>query len=150
MPPHSLRPATTGDLELCYEITKDAMRDHVVQTWGDWNEDEQRAKHRQNYTPATHRIVLCGEAPAGLLAVEDEPQHVWLVKLYLLQPFRGQGLGTRLLRQVIQEADDLRKPVRLRVLRVNHGAWRLYERHGFSVVGEEPERLFMVRDAGGA
>ena len=126
------------------------MRDYVIQTWGSWNEDEQREKHRQNYTPSTCRIVTCAEKDVGLLAVEDEPDHLWLVKLYLHHSFRGLGLGTGLLQQVIQEAAELGKPIRLRVLRVNQGAQRLYHRHGFTVVGEEPERLFMVRSASGA
>jgi ribosomal protein S18 acetylase RimI-like enzyme len=33
---------------------------------------------------------------------------------------------------------------------VNTGAQRFYLRHGFKVVGEEPERLFMVRPLGEA
>ena len=126
------------------------MREYVIQTWGHWNEDEQRAKHQQNYTPSTYRIVMCGQEEAGLLAVEDEPDHLWLVKLYLRTSFRRLGLGTCLLHQVVQEATELRKPIRLRVLRVNQGAQRLYQRHGFTVVGEEAERLFMVRAASGA
>ena len=33
------------------------MREYVIQTWGAWNEDEQRERHLQNYTPSTYRIV---------------------------------------------------------------------------------------------
>jgi GNAT superfamily N-acetyltransferase len=148
--PYTLRPAQLSDLEVTYEITRDAMRDNVIKTWGEWKDDEQREKHLQNYTPATHRIVLYEDAEVGLLAVEEEPSYLWLVKLYLRSPFRGAGLGTALLQQVIREAAELGKAIRLRVLRVNEGAQRLYLRHGFSVVGEEPERLFMVRRTSGA
>jgi GNAT superfamily N-acetyltransferase len=147
--PYTLCPAHESDLALTYEITRDAMRDYVIQTWGLWDEEEQRHKHQQNYTPTTHRIVLCGAKAAGLLAVEIEHSHLWLVKLYLRKPVRGRGLGTSLLRLVIEEADQLGKPVRLRVLKVNEGAQRLYRRHGFAVVGETPERLFMVRSTCG-
>jgi GNAT superfamily N-acetyltransferase len=143
--PYALRPADAGDLDLTYEITRDAMREYVIQTWGEWNEHEQREKHFQNYTPATHRIVQCGQSEVGLLAVEEEPSYLWLVKLYLRQQVRGAGLGTALLQQVFREAAEVNKPVRLRVLKANHGAQRLYLRHGFKVVGEEPERVFMVR-----
>jgi GNAT superfamily N-acetyltransferase len=147
---YSLRPANSGDLELTYEITRDAMREYVIQTWGAWNEDEQREKHLQNYTPSTYRIVLRDGEGIGLVAVEDETDHLWLVKIYLLKSRRRFGIGTSLLQQVINEAEQLHKPVRLRVLRVNQDAQRLYLRHGFAVVGEEPERLFMVRRASGA
>ncbi len=146
---HRLRSATAEDLGLSYEITKDAMRRYVEQTWDLWDESEQLQKHRDNYTPETHRIIEVGSAVAGLLATEDLPSHVWLVKLYLLSTFRGQGIGTEVLSRVLQEAEELGKPVRLRVLRVNTRAQALYLRHGFNVVDESPERLFMERAASG-
>lgn len=162
-----LRPATPADLDLTFAITEDAMRGYVEATWGRWDAAEQRAKHEANFTPQTHRIIevsagLHGDAaqaeappdgdaggadrvPAGFVAVEDLPEHLWLVKLYLLAPFRGQGLGSAVLRGVMANAAALGKPVYLRVLRVNTGAQALYRRHGFAVVGEAPERLFMQR-----
>ena len=146
----ALRPAVEEDLDVTYEITREAMRQYVEETWGEWDEDDQRAKHRQNFEPATHRLVLVGSAVAGLVAVEVEPEYFWLVKLYLKAAYRGQGLGTALLLQVLQEAEGLGKATRLRVLKVNTRAKALYSRHGFQVVGEEPERYFMVRPCGGA
>jgi GNAT superfamily N-acetyltransferase len=123
------------------------MREYVIQTWGAWNEDEQRERHLQNYTPSTYRIVVRNGEEIGLVAVENEPDHLLLAKLYLNRSSRRLGIGTSLLQQVIQEADLLHKPVRLRVLRVNRDAQRLYLRHGFAIVGEEPARLFMLRRA---
>jgi len=137
--------ATFDDLELAYEITRDAMRDYVEQTWGRWDEIEQRQKHRNDYTPDTHRLVEVGNVVVGFVATENLPDHVWLVKLYLLSSFRGQGIGTAVLEQVLQEADELAKPVRLRVLRVNTRAQALYVRHGFRVVEHALERIFMER-----
>ena len=111
------------------------MCEHVIQTWGAWDEDAQREKHLQNYTPSTYRIVVRDGEEIGLVAVEDEADHVWLVKLYLLRSSRRLGIGSSLLQQVIHEAEQSHKPVRLRVLRVNQDAQRLYLRHGFEVVG---------------
>jgi len=138
-----LRNATLDDLELTYEITRDAMCGYVEQTWGRWDEDEQFQKHRDNYTPDTHRLIEVGNAVAGFFATEDLPTHVWLVKLYLLRAFRGQGIGAALLTHILQDAGELGKPVRLRVLRVNTRAQALYARHGFKVFDETPERIFM-------
>jgi len=146
----ALRPATKDDLELTYEITRDAMRPYVEATWGEWNEEDQLLKHRANFEPSTTRLVLVGEKEVGLLSTEHEPQFLWLVKLYLLAAFRNQGLGSALLGIVVSEAEEVQKPVRLRVLRANMSAKRFYLRHGFAVVGEEPERYFMVRSRGEA
>lgn len=150
MPTLRLRDATADDLAVTYEITKDAMRGYVEQTWGKWDEDEQTRKHSENFTPETHEIVLLGDDIAGLLATEELPDHLWLVKLYLLRAFRGQGLGSAALRIVLRRAHSTGKPVRLRVLRVNTGAQQLYLRHGFRIVEHSPERLFMERAVGAA
>lgn len=145
MPMYSLRPARPDDLELTYRITEDAMRAYVEATWGPWVEADQRAKHALNYQAETHRLVLVGSQVAGLLAVEEHADHVWLVKVYLFEAWRNQGIGRRLVEQVIARGRELSKPVRLRVLRVNERARSLYESLGFRVVEEQPERFIMER-----
>jgi GNAT superfamily N-acetyltransferase len=145
MPAPHFRDATAEDLALTYEITKDAMRVYVEATWGAWEESEQSTKHRENFTPSTHQIILVEDRAAGLLATEDLPGYVWLVKVYLLAAYRGKGIGSQVLAGVIAHADSVGKPVRLRVLRVNTRARALYERLGFQVVEQTHERFFMER-----
>ena len=142
-PVMQLRAAQANDLELTYAITKDAMKAYIEQTWGRWDEAEQITKHADNFTPQTHRIILVGDAAAGLVAVEDFPTYVWLVKLYLLATHRGVGIGSQVLQGVIDAARAQGKPVQLRVLKVNMLAQALYARHGFKVIEESPERFLM-------
>ncbi|MFZ4649848.1 MAG: GNAT family N-acetyltransferase [Rubrivivax sp.] len=139
----SLRPARPDDLELTYRITENAMRPYVEATWGSWVEEEQRAKHVLNYRAETHQVVLVDSEVAGLLAVEEHADHVWLVKVYLFDAWRNQGIGRRLVEHVIARGRALSKPVRLRVLRVNVRARNLYESLGFRVIEERPERFIM-------
>jgi GNAT superfamily N-acetyltransferase/catechol 2,3-dioxygenase-like lactoylglutathione lyase family enzyme len=146
----AMRDAIAHDIDLAYEITREAMREYVEQTWGAWNEDEQIERHRTNYDPATHRFIEVDGEAAGLVAIEDLPEYIWLVKLYLRERYRGHGIGSRVVQEVIQQATRCRKPLRLRVLRVNTRAHALYLRHGFRVVSETPERFFMERAAGAA
>ena len=142
-----MRPATLDDLALTYEITKDAMRGYVEQTWGDWNEEEQLLKHRANFTPETYRIILIEDEVTGLVAVEEFPSYVWLVKLYLLAKYRGRGIGSQVLQGVQESAKSQGKPVTLRVLRVNKRAQELYAKHGFKVTEESAERMHMASGA---
>lgn len=147
MPRFQLRACSPADLELTYEITKQAMAGYVQETWGTWEDQEQIQKHREDFTPETHELVVVSGQTAGLIARELEPGHIWLVKLYLLPAYRNMGLGSAVLAHVLQEAHALGKLVRLRVLRVNTRAKRFYERHGFKVVREAPERFFMESGA---
>ncbi|TAK83319.1 MAG: GNAT family N-acetyltransferase [Aquabacterium sp.] len=147
MPFVRTRAATPDDLALTYAITEDAMRGYVEQTWGKWDEEEQLQKHRANFTPETCRIILVEGEVAGLFVVENFPSHVWLVKLYLLAAYRGQGIGSTVLQTVQEDARVQGKPVTLRVLRVNNRAQALYARHGFKVTEETAERLHMASGA---
>ena len=147
MPLLRMRPATPEDLALAHTITEDAMRGYVEETWGYWDEEEQLQKHRANFTPETYRMLLVEDEVAGLVAVEEFPSHVWLVKLYLLKKYRSQGIGSQVLQDVQRNAAILGKPVILRVLRVNKRAQALYAKHGFQVTEEDAERLHMASGA---
>ena len=137
-----LRPAAESDFETVFAITMAAMRAYVEATWGVWDAAEHRSRIRDSFDPATHRLVYVDGQLAGLLAVTEHPEHVQLVKVFLLPQFQGRGLGTRLVRQVMAQAAARGRPVRLRVLRVNP-AQRLYLRLGFVITDESPERLYM-------
>ncbi|MBM1220367.1 GNAT family N-acetyltransferase [Ponticoccus sp. SC2-23] len=56
--------------------------------------------------------------------------------LFVAAPFRGQGIGSRLLQSIVQEAADRGyDEVRLDVIDTNSRARALYEQRGFEAVG---------------
>ncbi len=76
------------------------------------------------------------------IAVERHATHTQVEDLYILPEFQNQGIGTAIILDIIEEAHQDCKPVRLRVL-TSSPAKVLYERLGFVVVHIEPERYFM-------
>jgi ribosomal protein S18 acetylase RimI-like enzyme len=143
----TLRAATSGDFDFGFEVTELAMRGYIEQTWGLWDDALHRRHHAATFTPDTHQVILVAGERAGILAVEPQPAHVQLEKLYLLPGARNRGVGAQVLRSVLQRAIAGGRRVRLRVLTVNTPAQRFYARHGFVVVTTTRERLFM--EAGG-
>jgi GNAT superfamily N-acetyltransferase len=141
-----LVPATEADFEAVYAITMATMLAYVEATWGAWSENEHRTRIRESFDPATHRMIHIDGERAGVLAVEEHTDRLQLVKVFLLAPYQGRGIGSTIVRQVMERGRSLGKPVCLRVLRVNP-AQRLYRRLGFVVTEETPERLFMRWDA---
>jgi GNAT superfamily N-acetyltransferase len=137
-----LRPAADSDFETVVAITMATMRAYVEATWGIWDEAEHRSRIRDSFEPSTHRLVHVDGQLAGLLAAKEHAEYTQLIKVFLLPPFQGRGIGTRLVRQVMAQAATQERPVRLRVLRVNP-AQRLYLRLGFVITDETPERLYM-------
>jgi ribosomal protein S18 acetylase RimI-like enzyme len=70
-----------------------------------------------------------------------------LKRIYVLKKLQGSGTGTRLMHEVLAwlEKDGPRR-LWIGVWSQNHGAQRLYERHGFSKVGEYEFPVGRVRD----
>ncbi|RPK29679.1 GNAT family N-acetyltransferase [Paenibacillus xylanexedens] len=66
---------------------------------------------------------------------------IWGV--YVAPPYRGSGLASRLLREVLDRGRHLEgiKQINLSVVTTNESARRLYERYGFEVYGIERNAL---------
>jgi len=79
-----------------------------------------------------------GDRLAGTLALNEESPTVGRVRWFLLEPaLRGQGLGRRLLDELIAEADDAGyELLLLDTFSELRTAARLYREHGFEVTAE--------------
>jgi GNAT superfamily N-acetyltransferase len=77
-------------------------------------------------------------------AVTTDIEVRWLEHYYLAPHRQGQGLGSAVLRTVLNGTDAHGWTVGLNVLR-GSAARRLYERHGFVVETQDPIDVFMTR-----
>jgi GNAT superfamily N-acetyltransferase len=138
----ALRLASLADSEFAYEVVCKTIRPYAEQTFGIWQEAQVRSLLGSNISAGFTKIIMTGARPAGILTVKELEDCVQLDQLFVLPAFQRNGIGTELVRDILQRARQLGVPVRLRVLRVNP-AKRLYERMGFFVTSEEPERFYM-------
>ncbi len=111
--------------------------------------EAQHAWWREHYTGASFDVVWLGGEPAGRLYVDEWVKEIRIVDISLLPEHRGAGLGTRLLRGVLERGDAAGKPVSIHVERFNP-ALRLYERLGFRPVEDKGVYLLMSRPPHGA
>ena len=109
------------------------MRAYVEQAFGSWDADIQRQRLEESFDPATYSLITIEKVRAGILVVEDRPSDLFLAKIFLLPEFQRRGIGTVLIGRLIEHATKERKPLRLRVLRVNAAARRLYARLVFAL-----------------
>jgi ribosomal protein S18 acetylase RimI-like enzyme len=107
----------------------------------------QRQQYEAGYPQAEHSIILLEGRPIGRWFVDESDREITLVDVALLPAFRNLGLGTHLLQQLLDRARTARKPVRLHVFKTNP-AMGLYQRLGFSKVGEEGMYLEMLCQPG--
>ena len=97
--------------------------------------EAQDAHYRRHYGDATFDVIEVDGEPAGRLYVHRGPREIRIVDVALTPPYRGRGLGTRLLRGVIAEAEESGRRLSIHV-EVHNPARRLYERLGFRPAGD--------------
>lgn len=126
-----LRQATAGDFQRLLQIRNQVLREYIEQVRG-WDEGLEEERFRKNFDPATTRVVLSDNCVIGFLGVRPENDVLYIAQAYIIPEYQGQGIGTALLRKVL----DGDVPVELYVMKLNTGARRLYERLGFRIKSE--------------
>jgi GNAT superfamily N-acetyltransferase len=131
---YTLRPATAGDAAFISAVRVAGLRPYVEQVWG-WDDRFQAARFRESFDPHRDHVVVVEGQDVGAVSVEPRPHELVVADIELLPAWRGRGLGTVILTELVRQAHQAGLPVALQVLRVNP-AQRLYQRLGFRVVGE--------------
>jgi ribosomal protein S18 acetylase RimI-like enzyme len=104
-----------------------------------WNE----ARHLEEPKfPERYQMVRRAGETIGFFAIRREPDHLYLQTIQLIAPVRGSGLGILLLAHIRELASGL-AAIRLRVLRTNAGARRLYDRLGYRELGADGHALVL-------
>ena len=118
------------------------MRLYVEQTWGSFSEELTRKGVVEAIASGNCSIIEFEGMDIGVLSVERLDDRIKLNQLYILPSHQNRGIGTSILRELIREARQTGKRLKLRLLAVNP-VRRLYEREGFRVVSTTPERIYM-------
>jgi GNAT superfamily N-acetyltransferase len=139
-----VRPATTADVEAVAEVRALALRADLERL-GRYDAQRVRQRLRDGFDPAHTWVIEVGGAFAGCVALRPAADCHWLEHFYLAPERQGDGIGSGVLRTLLERCDRDGAVVRLNVLR-GSPARRLYERHGFTVEAEEPVDVFMVRE----
>lgn len=104
--------------------------------------EAQRRQYAFAYPAAEHYLILINDQPVGRTLIDRSGAEFRLIDIALLPNVRGQGLGTRLIEQLLGEARVSNATVGLQV-RVNNPALHLYKRLGFSVCQDNGVDLVM-------
>src|SRR5687767_10939668 len=138
----ALRPECSDDEPLLYNLYASTREEELALT--DWNAatresflrmqfNAQRAGYRTMFPEGEFIMVLAGGTPIGRLVVNRTTEEIRVVDLVITPVQRNRGIGTALMTQLIDESQNLHKPVRLHVLRGSRAfAW--YQRLGFRVI----------------
>jgi len=150
---HRLRPAGADDRAFLLRVYASTREEELGLV--DWS-DEQKAAfvlqqfeaqdehYREHYDPATFDVIEVDGEPAGRLYVARWEDEIRIIDIALLPGYRGRGIGTALLKALLDEAAAARKRLSIHV-ELNNPARRLYERLGFAPV--EGRGVYVLMEA---
>jgi GNAT superfamily N-acetyltransferase len=139
-PAYTLRQATNRDFAFMRDTKLNGLQPYVEALWG-WNRQQQEELFSARFDPDQSQIVSVGGVDAGFIVIENTDP-IFLAGIYLTAEARRHGIGSALLRDLMAKALRHGKTMTLRVLKGNP-ARRLYERLGWSRVGETDAHILM-------
>ena len=104
--------------------------------------DAQDVYYRAHYTNASFDVIEAAGKAAGRLYVARWEDEIRIMDIALLPEYRGKGIGTQLLRDLLDEGARTGKRVSIHVEKDNP-ALSLYVRLGFVPVGDRGVYLLM-------
>lgn len=146
----TLRPVAASDEPLLLEIYASTRAEEMAMV--PWTMEQQEAfvrmqfasqqEHYKKLQPdANHDIILLNGRPVGRLYVARTNEHIEIMDITLLPQDRNSGVGSRLIKDLMEEA-SLSRPLRIYVETFNPSL-RLFERLGFKAVDEQGFHLLM-------
>ena len=141
----TFRPIQAEDDAFLCELYASTREMEMAQV--DWSADQKeaflrmqfRAQHdfyREQFPDARFDVLEMDGRPVGRLYVHRREDEIRIIDIALLPGHRGAGLGTRLMKELLDEAGEAGKPLRIHVEQFNP-ALRLYQRLGFAKIEEQ-------------
>jgi ribosomal protein S18 acetylase RimI-like enzyme len=144
----TLRPASHSgpddDTEFLFRVYASSRADEMaVVPWSEAEKDAflrsqfelQHHHYHQHYPDARYDLICEGDRAIGRYYVQPMKNEIRIMDIALLPEHRGRGIGTKLVRDVLDEAERSRRLVSLHVEDSNP-AVRLYQRLGFAFVDD--------------
>jgi len=141
------RPGLATDVEFTRSVHHRAYRDVVVAQYGQWNEAAQDQFFIAAWSLAPHDVILCDDVRCGCMSVEDRDDDIHLREFVIDPDSQRKGIGTHLLRDVIERAIARSVPVLLATHQLNR-AVNLYRRLGFRESGRTDSHILMEWNRG--
>ncbi len=145
VPNFTLRSADESDYRFTKKLYIRTMKP-LLTILDAWDETDMINKFNGHYKLAEVQVILVDGKNVGWLQICETEQEFELAQIHIEHEFCSQGIGTQLIRKLMNEAKKKGKPVCLSVVRGNP-ALSLYQRLRFSIIGEDAHKLHMRWDS---
>jgi len=147
----ALRPVTDADESFILAVYASTRAEELARVpWTQEQKDAfihmqfaaQKRHYAAEYPQASHDIIVADGAPVGRIYLDRAAQEFHILDVTVLPQHRNRGIGSWLLRQVLDEAARAGKPVAIYVENFNPSL-RLFERLGFRKAEENGFQLLV-------
>jgi RimJ/RimL family protein N-acetyltransferase len=139
-PDITLRPVGPADQDFLIEVYGSTRAEEMALV--PWTDEQRQAfiqhqftaqqnHYAQKYPTASHDVIMFNDRPVGRLYVARLDQEIRIIDITLLPAERNAGIGSYLIKQLLDEANHSGKLTRIYVEEFNPSL-RLFERLGFS------------------
>jgi GNAT superfamily N-acetyltransferase len=129
--------------EFSYQVKKAAEGEYITSMFG-WDEDVQRSYHNKAWQQQKPDIITYDGKPIGTVATIESEECIEIGQFFILPDYQNKGIGTHLLKGILDEADQLDRTVTLKFLK-NNPVKSLYVRNGFRIVDTSEILYYMER-----
>jgi ribosomal protein S18 acetylase RimI-like enzyme len=137
------RNSKKSDLDFVINLIKSTFKEHIIQTWGEWDENSQYEYWKKNLKPKLHKIIVFDNTDIGLYSIIEDEKSIELDLIFLIPEFQNKGIGKEIVTSLIETANKKSKSLKLKVLQSNIKALQFYKSLSFNVVKETKVRLYL-------
>jgi GNAT superfamily N-acetyltransferase len=127
-----LIPANESYREFSYQVKKAAEGEYITLMFG-WDEDVQRGFHAEAWRQQKPDIITYDGKLIGTIATIESEDCIEIGQFFILPDYQNKGIGTHILKNILNKADQLGRNVTLKFLK-NNPVKSLYVRNGFRLV----------------
>lgn len=147
----TLRPVTAADEEFLFSVYASTRTEELARV--PWTKEQQDAFVRiqfaaqqqhypAQYPQANHDVISADGVPVGRIYLDRSGEGLHILDITVLPQHRSAGIGSEVLRQILNEAARRSVPVTIYVENFNPSL-RLFQRLGFQVAEESGFQLLL-------
>lgn len=142
-PKYTLITSEQKDAEFLFNVKIEAMKptSSIVRTALDY--DKELAEYLNKFEPGKVQVIQFDGKDVGRLRIVRSSESIYIGGIQILPEFQGKGIGTAILKDLINESESTGIPITLEVHYVNEKAIYFYKKIGFQEVGNTEKQILM-------
>ena len=124
-------PISLDDYEFGYTIKEMVLKEYIEKTWGKWDNEKQKGYYSKNFKLENNYLIKYSGRKIGWLEYFEKEFLIEINQIFIHPEYQGKGIGSFIIKDIINKGINIKKPIILQVLKSNEKAIKLYQKLGF-------------------